>query len=165
MCDMEVYMMRSSATQRILDQLPKTNVKSLHTYIEDFRRLKNILHPIRWLCLNLALSTSKLSLSSYFLQLTTRKWTHKISFCHLYNFWPKVTVVYLYVGHWAMHRQPGFQLRLDVEPQDPVVIIHLHGTKGVLSCLLKPGSCWSYCPLSPHKRSMASSHIGNVPNF
>ena len=146
MCDMEVYMMRSSATQRILDQLPKTNVKSLHTYIEDFRRLKNILHPIRWLCLNLALSTSKLSLSSYFLQLTTRKWTHKISFCHLYNFWPKVTVVYLYVGHWAMHRQPGFQLRLDVEPWDPVVIIHLHGMEGVLSCLLE---LWLLLKLPP----------------
>jgi hypothetical protein len=27
------------------------------------------------------------------------------------------------VGHWAMHRQPGFQLRLDVEPRDPVVVI------------------------------------------
>ena len=41
------------------------------------------------------------------------------------------------VGHWAIHRQPGFQLRLDVEPRDLVVIIHLHGTEGVLSCLLE----------------------------
>jgi hypothetical protein len=53
------------------------------------------------------------------------------------------------VGHWAMHRQPGFQLRLDLEPRDLVVIIYLHGTEGVLSCLLDPGSCRSYHPPQP----------------
>jgi hypothetical protein len=43
----------------------------------------------------------------------------------------------LAVEHWAIHRQPGFQLRLDVEPRELVVIIHLHGTERVLSCLLE----------------------------
>jgi hypothetical protein len=56
------------------------------------------------------------------------------------------------------------QLSWGVEPWDPVVIIHLHGMEWVLSCLLDPGSCQSYCPLSPHRRSMAS-HIDNVPSF
>jgi hypothetical protein len=48
----------------------------------------------------------------------------------------------------------------------PVVIIHLHGMVGVPSCLLEsPGSCLSYCPHSPNRRSVASSHVDNVPSF
>ena len=36
------------------------------------------------------------------------------------------------VGHWAIHRQAGLQLSWDVEPQNLVVLIHLHRTEGVL---------------------------------
>jgi hypothetical protein len=36
-----------------------------------------------------------------------------------------------------MQRQPGSKLRLGGEPRDQVVTIHLHGTEGVLSCLLE----------------------------
>jgi hypothetical protein len=57
-----------------------------------------------------------------------------------------------------MCRQPDFQSRLDLETQDPVVIIHLHGME-VLSCLLDPGSCWSSCLHNPHRRGMAISHL------
>jgi hypothetical protein len=67
------------------------------------------------------------------------------------------------VGHWAMHRQPDFQSRLDLEPWDPVVIFHLHWMEGVLSCLLEP---WLLSKLLlPQEKCMASRHIGNVPSF
>jgi hypothetical protein len=56
------------------------------------------------------------------------------------------------VGHWAMHREPGFQLRLDVESWDPVVIIHLHGR----SSLTSPGT------LSPVEVTTPSAPTGGA---
>ena len=52
------------------------------------------------------------------------------------------------VGQWAMHRQPGLQLRLGLEPWwDPVGgNFHLHGTEGIPSCLLDP---WLLSKLPP----------------
>jgi hypothetical protein len=47
------------------------------------------------------------------------------------------------VGQWAMLRQPGFHSRLDLEIWDPIVIIHLHGTEGLLSYLLS----WTLAPV------------------
>jgi hypothetical protein len=69
------------------------------------------------------------------------------------------------VGHWAIHRQSVFQLRLDVEPQDPVVMIHLQDGR---SSLMSPGTLAPIevtAPSAPHKRSMVSSHVGNAPSF
>ena len=51
------------------------------------------------------------------------------------------TEVYFFVGQWAMCRQP--------EPRDAVVIIYLHGTEGVLSCLLDLGSRRVPAPTTP----------------
>jgi hypothetical protein len=62
------------------------------------------------------------------------------------------------------HRHPGFQSRLDLESRDPVVVIHLHGMEGVLSCLLDSCSCRSYHPNS-HRRGVAISHLGIAPSL
>jgi hypothetical protein len=78
--------------------------------------------------------------------------------------------LYICVPHVCLYGALGyaktvwFPVELRSEPRD-LVVIHLHGMEGVLSCLLDPGSCQSYLPLSPHKRSMVSSHIGNAPSF
>lgn len=44
-----------------------------------------------------------------------------------------------------------FQVELRFDPQDPVVIIHLSGTEGVLSCLLEFWLLSKLKPYSPHR--------------
>jgi hypothetical protein len=72
------------------------------------------------------------------------------------------------VGQWAMHRQPGFQLRLDLEPwENPMGgISHLHVTVSIQPCLL---DSWFLLklppPQTPQEKRVASSHVDNVPSF
>jgi hypothetical protein len=67
-----------------------------------------------------------------------------------------------------MHRQPGLQSSLGLEPRwDPVGgNFHLYGMEGVRSCLLDPWLLLKLLPPQPPQgRSVAISHTDNVPSF
>ena len=71
-------------------------------------------------------------------------------------------------GNWAMHRQPGLQSSLCLEPHWNYMggNFHLHGTEGIGSCLLGP---WLLLkvppPQPPQERCVAISHVGAAPSL
>ena len=67
------------------------------------------------------------------------------------------------VGHWAIAQTGWSPVELGSEPLR--VIIHLHDMVGIPLCSWNSGSCLSYHPHSPHKRSLVNSHVGNGPSF